>query len=347
MPVGGHRTFPADVRVIAASNRDLRVMVREGSFRPDLFYRLNVISLKQALERSAGGHQRFGRAHFWRGSPCAIDCPRNISRRGGWSACRGMIGLVTFANWRTSWNGSLAWMIKSFNRMRCIAFAPLGRLWPARILWGLYAPASFECSCGRQTGTVPGVTSRGGANRPETRCGQPWPIASIGTSLARWHMPAIIRRSRPACWGFRGRDCAARSRTSALILRSLDRAAVRNNLMALPGLSANLAGDCAGVPPCGGDQPPKGGTPACSGPRTGQASLTVPLRQLSAREQIVSSRSHRPLTPPFFAIAGQPLAISWSFYTTLPEISSSDFAERWRSPVLIGRKPIRSITVLS
>ncbi len=40
--VGGSGTIPVDVRVIAATNRDLRVMVDEGSFRSDLYYRLNV-----------------------------------------------------------------------------------------------------------------------------------------------------------------------------------------------------------------------------------------------------------------------------------------------------------------
>ena len=42
-PVGGQKSLKVDVRVIAATNRDLATMVRSGEFREDLFFRLNVL----------------------------------------------------------------------------------------------------------------------------------------------------------------------------------------------------------------------------------------------------------------------------------------------------------------
>src|SRR5207249_8055721 len=44
--VGETKTRRANVRVIAATNRDLEKAVKEGRFREDLFYRLNVISIQ-------------------------------------------------------------------------------------------------------------------------------------------------------------------------------------------------------------------------------------------------------------------------------------------------------------
>jgi two-component system response regulator PilR (NtrC family) len=50
-PVGGTEEFSADIRVIAATNRDLPRLVGEGKFREDLFYRLNVIPVKMPALR--------------------------------------------------------------------------------------------------------------------------------------------------------------------------------------------------------------------------------------------------------------------------------------------------------
>jgi two-component system, NtrC family, response regulator AtoC len=45
-PVGGSESLPVDVRVIAATHRDLDAMIQDGSFREDLFYRLDVIPIE-------------------------------------------------------------------------------------------------------------------------------------------------------------------------------------------------------------------------------------------------------------------------------------------------------------
>ncbi len=44
--IGGNQQISVDIRVIAATNRNLEQMVREGQFRSDLYYRLNVVSLE-------------------------------------------------------------------------------------------------------------------------------------------------------------------------------------------------------------------------------------------------------------------------------------------------------------
>lgn len=43
--VGDYRRIPINVRIISATNRDLKKLVREGQFREDLYYRLNVVSI--------------------------------------------------------------------------------------------------------------------------------------------------------------------------------------------------------------------------------------------------------------------------------------------------------------
>jgi len=46
IPVGGEQNLKVDVRIIAATNADLPTMVAEGTFREDLYYRLNVITIE-------------------------------------------------------------------------------------------------------------------------------------------------------------------------------------------------------------------------------------------------------------------------------------------------------------
>jgi two-component system response regulator PilR (NtrC family) len=72
--VGGGSALKADVRIVAASNRNLEEQVREGSFREDLFYRLNVVqirmpSLKERVEDIPALVEHFYKKYaLWSGS---------------------------------------------------------------------------------------------------------------------------------------------------------------------------------------------------------------------------------------------------------------------------------------
>ena len=44
--VGGNQSIKADLRLVAATNRELHELVREGKFREDLYYRLNVVQIR-------------------------------------------------------------------------------------------------------------------------------------------------------------------------------------------------------------------------------------------------------------------------------------------------------------
>ena len=102
--VGGFQTHKVDVRVIAATNRDLEQEVRRGAFRADLFYRLNVFPSK--CRRCGNARTMF---------PCWPAISFASSRNAWASAFRAstapcmsnsinMIGRATSANSQISWN---------------------------------------------------------------------------------------------------------------------------------------------------------------------------------------------------------------------------------------------------
>ncbi len=62
--LGGTRTIEVDVRVVAATNRDLQQLIADGEFREDLFYRLNVVPITLPTLRARSGDIPLLVAHF-------------------------------------------------------------------------------------------------------------------------------------------------------------------------------------------------------------------------------------------------------------------------------------------
>jgi len=84
--VGSNEPVRIDVRVIAVTNRDLRTEVQAGRFRPDLYYRLNVITLQVPPLRERVSDLRLLAAHFLAkyaaayGSPAQEFAPEALDR---------------------------------------------------------------------------------------------------------------------------------------------------------------------------------------------------------------------------------------------------------------------------
>jgi transcriptional regulator with PAS, ATPase and Fis domain len=64
--VGGNKEISSDFRVICATNRDLKEMVKSGTFREDLYYRLNVVNIKIPPLRDRPGDVSLLVNHFIR-----------------------------------------------------------------------------------------------------------------------------------------------------------------------------------------------------------------------------------------------------------------------------------------
>ena len=84
--VGGTQTVKVDVRVIAATNRDLSEAVRAGAFRADLFYRLNIFPMRMPPLRERRDDIPLLAAHFVRqfaermGKPARRIAPGTLER---------------------------------------------------------------------------------------------------------------------------------------------------------------------------------------------------------------------------------------------------------------------------
>lgn len=86
--IGSNQVIPIDVRILAATNRDLREMIQEKKFREDLYYRLNVIPLEIAplrdriediqplAEHFATHYAKLFQKYFWKITESVLECLR-------------------------------------------------------------------------------------------------------------------------------------------------------------------------------------------------------------------------------------------------------------------------------
>jgi two-component system response regulator HydG len=75
-PVGSDQEIPCDVRLVAATNRDLETAVREGRFRDDLYFRINVVHLDIPPLRARGHDVLLLAQHFV--DRCAVQAGKRV-----------------------------------------------------------------------------------------------------------------------------------------------------------------------------------------------------------------------------------------------------------------------------
>lgn len=122
-PVGAARSKPVDVRVVAATNRDMRQLVEEGTFREDLWFRLNVVPLRLPPLRERRGDVTLLVQYFL----------RRYNDRYGLSARMGQGGMRALEE--HTWPGNVRQLQHVVERL--VILAPQGMIDHAAVLEAL------------------------------------------------------------------------------------------------------------------------------------------------------------------------------------------------------------------
>ncbi|MBU1042125.1 MAG: sigma-54 dependent transcriptional regulator [Proteobacteria bacterium] len=160
--VGGVETIGVDVRVLATTNRDLDQTVREGKFRQDLFYRLNVIPLRLPALAERGDDVLLLADYF----------------AGKYATAYGM-GTQVFAEDARSWLASYDWPgnVRELQNLmeRAVLLAQGGPIQQRHFLldgdtWGIDVPESYNATDGSDAAPTPLPTGQAPA---DAASGQP------------------------------------------------------------------------------------------------------------------------------------------------------------------------------
>jgi DNA-binding NtrC family response regulator len=111
-PVGATHRVPINVRILAATNRDLATMVEQGRFRKDLYYRLNVVSLRIPPLRDRRGDIPLLVAHFL----------ERMNKKGGKSYVLSDDALRTMSDY--AWPGNVRELENSVERACALSSGP-------------------------------------------------------------------------------------------------------------------------------------------------------------------------------------------------------------------------------
>ncbi len=213
--VGGNETIRTDVRIIAATHRDLAAWSAEGKFRPDLYYRLGVFTIQ--LPPCASGATT---CRCW----CGITCGASAASWGGtcrtsprrrWSACAATAGRATSGSCKA-----------------CSSRPCCGRT--ARRCCRSSSPNSQRSEPGASaTGRLRSLTlparpdptwrpsSANGSGRTRATCtGRRTGRWTGSCCPASWNTRAAISIRRPACWASPGKRCVRNSATWGCMSRN-------------------------------------------------------------------------------------------------------------------------------